>query len=42
MANQHDKQVKLDEVQYYFDHKDLGVRGCTQNLGVGYSTLTNG
>ena len=27
MANQHDKQFKLDAVQYYLDHKELGVRG---------------
>lgn len=27
MAKQHDKQFKLDAVQYYFDHKELGVRG---------------
>lgn len=40
MANQHDKQFKLDAVQYYLDHKELGVRGCAQNLGIGYSTLT--
>ena len=25
MAKQHDKQFKLDAVQYYKDHKDLGV-----------------
>ena len=31
MAKQHDKQFKLDAVQYYFDHKELGVRGCAQN-----------
>ena len=31
MAKQHDKQFKLDAVQYYQDHKDLGI---------GYSTLT--
>ena len=37
MANQHDKQFKLDAVQYYLDHKELGVRGCAQNLGIGYS-----
>ncbi|MBC5726381.1 helix-turn-helix domain-containing protein [Agathobaculum sp. NSJ-28] len=30
----------MDSVQYYLDHKELSVRGCTQNLGVGYSTLT--
>lgn len=40
MAKQHDKQFKLDAVQYYLDHMELGVRGCAQNLGVGYSTLT--
>ena len=40
MAKQHDKQFKLDAVQYYLDHKELGVRGYAQNLGVGYSTLT--
>ena len=32
MAKQHDKQFKLDAVQYYQDHKDLGVRGCAENL----------
>ena len=34
------QQFKLDAVQYYQDHKDLGVRGCAENLGIGYSTLT--
>lgn len=40
MARQHDKQFKLDAIQYYEDHKDLGVRRCAENLGIGYSTLT--
>lgn len=40
MAKQNSKQVKLDAVKYYESHKDLGVRGCAQNLGIGYSTLT--
>lgn len=40
MANQKDKQFKLDAAQYYQDHKELGVRGCAKNLGIGYSTLT--
>ena len=40
MAKQHDKQFKLDAVQYYQDHKDLGIRGCAENFGIGYSTLT--
>ena len=30
MAKQHDKQFKLDAVQYYQDHKELGVRGCAE------------
>ena len=42
MAKQHDKQFKLDAIQYYQDHKDLGVRGCAENLGIGYSTLKIG
>lgn len=41
MATQRDKQFKLDAVQYYLDHKDLGVRGCAENLGIGYSTLNS-
>ena len=40
MANQHDKQFKPDAVHYYFNYKELGVRGCAQNLSVRYSTLT--
>lgn len=40
MAKQHDKQFKLDAVQYYQDHKDLGLKGCAQNLGIGASTLS--
>ena len=31
---------KLDAVQYYQDHKDLGIRRCAENLGIEYSTLT--
>ena len=31
MAKQHDKQFKLDAIQYYQDHKDLGVRGCAES-----------
>ena len=40
MAKQHDKQFKLDALQYYEDHKDLGVRGYAENLEIGYITLT--
>ena len=28
MAKQYSKQFKFDAVQYYEDHKDLGVREC--------------
>lgn len=40
MAIQHDKQFKLGAIQYYQDHKDLGVKRCADNLDIGYSTLT--
>lgn len=40
MPKQHGKQFKLNAIQYYQDHKDLGVHGCAENLGIGYSTLT--
>ena len=40
MAKQHDKQYKLDAIQYYEDLKVLRVRGCAENLGIRYSTLT--
>ena len=28
MAKHYDKQFKLDAVQYFLDHKDLGLQGC--------------
>lgn len=40
MKKQHDKQFKEDAVKYYMDHKELGVRGCAQNLDIGCSTLS--
>ena len=39
MSKQHDKQFKLDAVRYYEEHKELGMRGCAENLGIGCSTL---
>jgi transposase len=39
MAKQHDQKFKEDAVTYYNTHKDLGVKGCATNLGIGYSTL---
>ena len=32
--------LNLMQSNTYQDHKDLGVRGCAENLGIGYSTLT--
>lgn len=40
MAKQYDKQFKLDAVQYYQDHKDLGLQGCASNLGISQQTLS--
>lgn len=40
MAKQHDKQFKLDAVQYYKDHKDLGLIGCASNLGISQQSLS--
>jgi len=31
--------LKIDVVQYYLNHKELGMRGCAENLGIRYSTL---
>jgi len=40
MAKHYDKQFKLDAVQYYLDHKDLGLQGCASNLGISQQTLS--
>jgi len=40
MAQPHDQTFKENAVKYYDEHKDLGIRGCAKNLGVGYSTLS--
>ena len=36
---QHDKQFKLDAVQYVKEHPDLTQAECAKNLGIGLSTL---
>lgn len=36
---QHDKQFKLDAVQYVKEHPDLTQEECAKNLGIGISTL---
>lgn len=40
MAKHYDKQFKLDAVQYYHDHKSLGLQGCATNLGISQQTLS--
>ena len=29
MAKYYDKQFKLDAIQYYHDHRELGLQGCS-------------
>lgn len=40
MAKYYDKQFKLDAVQYYHDHRDRGLQGCTANLSISHQTLS--
>jgi transposase len=40
MAKHFDKQFKLDAIQYYHDHRDLGLVGCAKNLGISQQTLS--
>ena len=40
MAKHYGKQFKLDAVQYYHDHKNLGLQGCATNLGISQQTLS--
>ncbi len=37
-----DKQFKMDAVQYYHDHRDLGLIGCAHNLGISQQTRNYG
>ena len=40
MTKHYDKQFKLDVVQYYHDHRNLGLQGCATNLGISQHTLS--
>ena len=40
MAKHYDKQFKLDAIQYYHDHRELGLQGCASNLGISHQTLS--
>lgn len=35
MPAQHDKHIKLDVIRYYDGHKELGLHGCAENIGIG-------
>ena len=39
-AKHYDKQFKIDAVQYYHDHKELGLIGCASNLGISHQSLS--
>ena len=39
MSKQHSQEFKENAVNYYQEHKELGMKGCAENLGVGRSTL---
>jgi transposase len=39
MPKHFDKHYKLDAVQYYQGHKDLGMVGCAANLGISQQTV---
>ena len=36
------KQFKVDAVQYYHEHRDLGLIGCAHNLEISQQTLPDG
>ena len=40
MAKHFDKQFKLDTIQYYHDHRELGLAGCANNLGISQQSLS--
>ena len=40
MAKHYDKQFKLDAIQYYHEHRELGLQGCASNLGISHQTLS--
>lgn len=39
-AKQHDKQFKVNAVNYVKEHPDLSQEQCAKNLGIGVSTLS--
>ena len=39
-GSHYDKQFKLDAIQYYHDHRELGLQVCASNLGISHQTLS--
>lgn len=39
MSKQFDKKFKENAVQYYFEHKELGLAKCAEKLGVSRTAL---
>lgn len=39
MSKQFDKKFKEDAARYYFEHKELGLKGCAGKLGVSRTAL---
>lgn len=40
MSKQFDKNFKEDAVRYYISHKELGLKGCSEKLGVSRTALS--
>lgn len=40
MSRHFDKKFKEDAVRYYFEHRDLGLKGCAEKLGVSRTALS--
>jgi len=36
---QFDKKFKEDAAKYYFEHRDLGLKGCSEKLGISRTAL---
>lgn len=41
MSKQYEKKFKEDAAKYYFEHKDLGLKECANNLGISRTALGN-
>jgi transposase len=39
MGKQYDKKFKEDAARYYFEYKELGLKGCAEKLGVSRTAL---